>query len=212
MPDAITLDEVKARAQVGATFEVLAHTYFPEHAGERRKVIAVRPDRVIVERSGDGEGTWSWPDGPQFRGIGAETFEYDFTDPEGATGTSRMRILPGRTCIEPRCWHAASEEANGRLHCPGHAAEFRRRTGIAARTRSASAAGQPEYRRGDRVRLIACTDEDTRLRPGELGTVAFVDDLGTVHVAWDSGVRLGMITAAGDVIARVAEPEAEPGL
>ncbi len=212
MPDAITLDEVKARAQVGATFEVLAHTYFPERAGERRKVIAVGPDHVIVERSVGGEGTWSWPDGPQFRGIGAETFEYDFTDPEGVTGTSRMRILPGRTCIEPRCWHAVTEEANGRLYCPGHAAEVRRRTGIAARTRSASAAGQLEYRRGDRVRLIACTDEDTRLRPGELGTVAFVDDLGAVHVAWDSGVRLGMITAAGDVIARVAEPEAEPGL
>ena len=44
MPDAITLDEVKARAQVGATFEVLAHTYFPERAGERRKVIAVGPE------------------------------------------------------------------------------------------------------------------------------------------------------------------------
>jgi hypothetical protein len=138
MPGTITLDEVKARAQRGATFELLAHTYFPEQAGELRKVIAVHPDRVIVERSGGGKATWSWPDGPQFRGGDAEIFEYDFTDPNGATGTSRIRILPGLTCIDPGCWLAAAEEASGCPFCPGHAAEFRR-TGLGARTGPARA-------------------------------------------------------------------------
>ncbi|MDU3748377.1 MAG: DUF4314 domain-containing protein [Cutibacterium avidum] len=31
------------------------------------------------------------------------------------------------------------------------------------------------------------------MRPGVLGTVAFVDDLGTVHVDWDTGSNLGLI-------------------
>ena len=51
---------------------------------------------------------------------------------------------------------------------------------------------------GDRVRLIRCTDEYTRLTPGDEGVVTFIDDLGTVSVRWDSGSHLGMVEAAGD--------------
>ena len=46
---------------------------------------------------------------------------------------------------------------------------------------------------GDRIRLVVITDELTRLRPGTLGTVSCVDDLGTIHVAWDSGEQLGLV-------------------
>lgn len=46
---------------------------------------------------------------------------------------------------------------------------------------------------GRRVRLIRCTDEHTRLLPGECGTISLVDSLGTVHVAWDKGSRLGLV-------------------
>ncbi|WP_311777185.1 DUF4314 domain-containing protein [Trueperella abortisuis] len=46
---------------------------------------------------------------------------------------------------------------------------------------------------GQRVRLIATSDPYTTLRPGTLGTVAFVDDLRTVHVDWDTGSNLGLI-------------------
>lgn len=53
---------------------------------------------------------------------------------------------------------------------------------------------------GDRVRLVRCDDPYTRLQPGELGTVRFIDDTGTVHVAWDSGSHLGMVFEAGDRI------------
>lgn len=48
-------------------------------------------------------------------------------------------------------------------------------------------------RPGERVELVATTDPHTRLRPGARGTVTTVDDLGTVHVAWDDGSRLGLV-------------------
>jgi Domain of unknown function (DUF4314) len=63
--------------------------------------------------------------------------------------------------------------------------------------------GFPGIAEGDRVRLVACTDEYTRLEPGALGTVALIDGLGTVHVDWDSGARLGMVAEAGDRIVKV---------
>lgn len=46
---------------------------------------------------------------------------------------------------------------------------------------------------GDRVRLIYALDPHTRLERGTLGTVTFVDALGTVHVKWDDGSTLGLI-------------------
>ena len=46
---------------------------------------------------------------------------------------------------------------------------------------------------GKRVRLIRCDDPYTKLGYGDLGTVTFIDDLGTVDVRWDSGSRLGLI-------------------
>jgi hypothetical protein len=46
---------------------------------------------------------------------------------------------------------------------------------------------------GDRVRLQRCTDQYTRLEPGEEGTVTFIDALGTVSVDWDSGSKLGLV-------------------
>lgn len=47
--------------------------------------------------------------------------------------------------------------------------------------------------RGDRVELISTNDPDTRLRPGDQGTVMSIDSMGTVHVRWDNGSTLGMI-------------------
>ena len=56
-------------------------------------------------------------------------------------------------------------------------------------------AQSPSFSRlqGRRVRLIHCDDPHTRLQPGTRGRVTFVDGLGTVHVAWDDGSRLGLI-------------------
>ena len=46
---------------------------------------------------------------------------------------------------------------------------------------------------GRRVRLVALRDEYTEIRAGEEGTVRFVDSLGTFHVEWDNGLRLGLV-------------------
>lgn len=51
----------------------------------------------------------------------------------------------------------------------------------------------PGYQPGDRLRLISTTDPDTLLRAGATGTVRFIDDQGTIHVAWDDGHNLGLI-------------------
>jgi hypothetical protein len=60
------------------------------------------------------------------------------------------------------------------------------------------------HKPGDRVRLIHCTDPYTQLQPGLEGTVSLVDALGTVHVNWDDGSRLGIVEEAGDRIQRIA--------
>lgn len=46
---------------------------------------------------------------------------------------------------------------------------------------------------GDRVRLIYTNDPYTELRSGAMGTVDFIDDMGTVFVKWDDGSALGLL-------------------
>ena len=46
---------------------------------------------------------------------------------------------------------------------------------------------------GARVELISMDDPCTRLKPGNQGTVICVDDIGTIHVAWDNGEGLGLV-------------------
>lgn len=66
-----------------------------------------------------------------------------------------------------------------------------------------------EFKKPDRVELIECSDPDTQLQPGDLGTVQYVDGLGTVHVDWDRGIKLGMVLDHGDVIRHVATADGE---
>lgn len=48
--------------------------------------------------------------------------------------------------------------------------------------------------KGCRVELVYMGEDPySRLRPGDQGTVSFVDDAGTVFVDWDSGSGLGII-------------------
>ena len=50
------------------------------------------------------------------------------------------------------------------------------------------------YPKGSRVKLIRMDDPYCRdLKPGMLGTVMHVDDIGTIHVAWDCGSSLGVL-------------------
>ncbi|MBE1467451.1 DUF4314 domain-containing protein [Kibdelosporangium phytohabitans] len=55
-----------------------------------------------------------------------------------------------------------------------------------------------------RVQLVFTSDPDTKLTPGDCGTVLFIDDTSTVHIHWDSGSLLGMVLDGRDKI-RVLE-------
>lgn len=48
-----------------------------------------------------------------------------------------------------------------------------------------------KFPQGTRVKLMSMAD---RFAPpiGTLGTVMFVDDIGTIHVKWDNGSTLGV--------------------
>lgn len=51
-----------------------------------------------------------------------------------------------------------------------------------------------QYPKGCRVRLNRMDDPyRLDLIEGSLGTVRFVDDIGTIHVAWDCGSSLGVV-------------------
>lgn len=49
------------------------------------------------------------------------------------------------------------------------------------------------YPKGTRIELIQMEDPYSRLKPGDRGTVRFVDDAATVFVDWDSGSGLGIV-------------------
>ena len=51
-----------------------------------------------------------------------------------------------------------------------------------------------QYPPHSRVELISMDDPyNTKLVPGEKGSVIHVDDTGTIHVSWDCGSSLGVV-------------------
>lgn len=58
-----------------------------------------------------------------------------------------------------------------------------------------------EYPEGTRIELVSMNDPYSKLKPGDRGTVRFVDDAGTIHPLWDCGSTLGI--AYGDVIRKL---------
>ena len=60
-----------------------------------------------------------------------------------------------------------------------------------------------QYPKGTRVELISMNDPYSTLKPGNQGTVDFVDDTATVFVLWDNGSTLGVVYGE-DVIKRLA--------
>lgn len=50
-----------------------------------------------------------------------------------------------------------------------------------------------EFPAGCRVKLVSMNDPYTRIHQGTQGTVIEVDDIGTIHVLWDSGSTLGVV-------------------
>lgn len=50
-----------------------------------------------------------------------------------------------------------------------------------------------QYPKGTRVELVSMSDPYTALKPGDKGTVDFVDDTATIFVRWDNGSGLGVV-------------------
>jgi hypothetical protein len=56
------------------------------------------------------------------------------------------------------------------------------------------------YPTGCRVELVSMNDPYNKtLKRGDKGTVTDVDDVGTVHIAWDSGSSLGAVLGVDKV-------------
>ena len=49
------------------------------------------------------------------------------------------------------------------------------------------------YKAGTRIECISMSDPYNPIAPGAKGTVVAVDDMGTIHMQWDSGRTLGLI-------------------
>lgn len=49
------------------------------------------------------------------------------------------------------------------------------------------------YPAGTRVELLSMDDPYRSMEPGLKGTVKAVDDIGTIHIAWDNGSSLGVV-------------------
>ena len=62
-------------------------------------------------------------------------------------------------------------------------------------------AQKARYTPGCRVELIIMDDPyNTKLKPGEQGTVSYVDSTGTVFVDWDCGSSLGVVYGVDQII------------
>lgn len=50
-----------------------------------------------------------------------------------------------------------------------------------------------QYPQGCRVELVRMNDPYSKLKPGDKGTVDFIDDTGTIFCNWDMGSTLGVV-------------------
>jgi hypothetical protein len=61
-----------------------------------------------------------------------------------------------------------------------------------------------EYPAGTLVELVQMDDAYTTLKPGDRGTVKFIDDMAGCHIAWFNGSNLAVILDH-DIIKKVTE-------
>lgn len=56
-----------------------------------------------------------------------------------------------------------------------------------------------QYPKGCRVKLVRMDDPYSKLKPGDLGTVDFIDDTGTIFCIWDAGSTLGVVYGEDEI-------------
>ena len=56
-----------------------------------------------------------------------------------------------------------------------------------------------QYQKGCRVKLVRMEDPYSKLKPGDLGTVDFIDDTGTIFCIWDTGSVLGVVYGEDEI-------------
>ena len=66
-------------------------------------------------------------------------------------------------------------------------------------SKAALEARRARYPTGCRVALVRTSDPYTTLVPGDLGTVDFLDSIGTIFITWDNGSTLGMAFGEDEV-------------
>ncbi len=76
-------------------------------------------------------------------------------------------------------------------------------------SKAALEARREKFKPGARVELVSMSDPYTTLKPGDRGTVEFVDDTGTVFCKWDNGSGLGAVYGADEIrLVPAAMPDA----
>jgi len=60
-------------------------------------------------------------------------------------------------------------------------------------SKAAVEARRARYTPGCRIELVAMDDPFSKLKPGDQGTVKFVDDAGGIHIDWDGGSSLAAV-------------------
>jgi len=66
-------------------------------------------------------------------------------------------------------------------------------------SKAALEARRARYKPGTRVELVRMTDPYTKLKPGDQGTVTFVDDCGSVFCDWSNGEGIAAIWGEDEI-------------
>ena len=64
------------------------------------------------------------------------------------------------------------------------------------------------YKPGSKVKLVRMNDPFTHIPAGTIGIVTGVDDIGTIHVAWNNGSTLGVVFGEDECV-KIKEGELE---